>query len=214
MKSDNPEIKRLLGTEGQVRRGPRPDQRLGLPHHQAGRQLRRDLRTNRRRRAPRSRSRAASTRSGPRAACNTRRRSADPLSGRRVKALRRCSPRGPDNRRRAITGAGACYEAGRAVRLIPRYAASRTRCCSCAVHRSRLVYDASNATPPRHLAAGQHRVRLRLLAEHAPASTSAAALIPTTPRQSTYGTRLSGSGCSTRCWSPLIGIVLATILGF
>ena len=44
MKSDNPDIKRLLGIEGKYRRGARPDQRLGLPHHQARRQLRRDLR--------------------------------------------------------------------------------------------------------------------------------------------------------------------------
>ena len=44
MKSDNPEIKRLLGTEGKHRRGARPDQGLGLSDHQARRQLRRGLR--------------------------------------------------------------------------------------------------------------------------------------------------------------------------
>ncbi len=43
-KSDNPAIRRLLGVEGEFRRGPRPHQRLGLPHHQGGRQLRGDLR--------------------------------------------------------------------------------------------------------------------------------------------------------------------------
>ena len=34
-KNDNPEIKRMLGIGGQVRRGHRPDERLGVPHHQA-----------------------------------------------------------------------------------------------------------------------------------------------------------------------------------
>ena len=59
MKSDNPDIKRLLGTEGNY------GEQLGLTkdwavqHHQAGRQLRRDLRAQCRRRARRSRSTAA-----------------------------------------------------------------------------------------------------------------------------------------------------------
>ena len=44
LKSDNPAIRRLLGVEGEFRRGARPHQRLGLSHHQGGRQLRRDLR--------------------------------------------------------------------------------------------------------------------------------------------------------------------------
>jgi len=47
LKSENPEIKRLLGTEGKFRRGDRPHQRLGLPCHQARRQLRRGLREER-----------------------------------------------------------------------------------------------------------------------------------------------------------------------
>ena len=34
-KSDNPDVKRLLGSEGKHRRGARPDRRLGLSHHQA-----------------------------------------------------------------------------------------------------------------------------------------------------------------------------------
>ena len=47
--SDNPEIKRLLGTEGKFGEAHRPDQRLGRAHHQARRQLRRDLRAQCRR---------------------------------------------------------------------------------------------------------------------------------------------------------------------
>ena len=43
-KSDNPDIKRLLGTEGKHGEALGPDQRLGLSHHQARRQLRRGVR--------------------------------------------------------------------------------------------------------------------------------------------------------------------------
>ena len=46
--STNPEVRRLLGVEGDMGAGPRPAQRLGLPDRQAGRQLRRDLRAQRR----------------------------------------------------------------------------------------------------------------------------------------------------------------------
>ena len=44
MKSDAPDIRRLLGVEGQFGQSLGLDQRLGLSHHQGGRQLRRKLR--------------------------------------------------------------------------------------------------------------------------------------------------------------------------
>ncbi len=42
LKSNQPEIRRLLGRRGQLRRAARPDQGLGGAHRQAGRQLRRE----------------------------------------------------------------------------------------------------------------------------------------------------------------------------
>ena len=82
-KSDNPDIKRLLGTEG------KHGEALGLTNdwavadHQARRQLRRGVRTQRRPGLAAEDRPRASTRCGPRAACSTRRRSADrvPSSG-------------------------------------------------------------------------------------------------------------------------------------
>ena len=59
MKSDNPNIRRLLGVEGDQGKALGAVQRLGLQDHQAGRQLRRDLRPQRRRGLCRSRSSAA-----------------------------------------------------------------------------------------------------------------------------------------------------------
>ncbi len=50
MTSTNPEIKRLLGTDGKFGEWHRPHQRLGGPHHQGRGQLRRDLRPQRRHR--------------------------------------------------------------------------------------------------------------------------------------------------------------------
>ena len=79
VKSDNPDIKRLLGTEGNFGEQLGLDQGLGRAHHQAGRQLRRSLRAQCRQRL------AAEDQARPQraveqeAACNTRRRSADAL---------------------------------------------------------------------------------------------------------------------------------------
>ena len=77
LKSDKPDIKRLLGAEGDF------GKQLGLDNDwayniiKARRQLRRDLRAQRRRRlAPEDRARRQRA-CGPRRACNTRRRSAD-----------------------------------------------------------------------------------------------------------------------------------------
>ena len=81
-KNDNPEIKRLLGIGGQVRRGHRPDERLGVPDRQACRQLRRDLREERRPRL------AAQDPARPECALDEGRpaiRAADPLISRRSK---------------------------------------------------------------------------------------------------------------------------------
>ena len=44
LKSNQPEIRRLLGRRGQFRRAARPEQGLGRPHRQASRQLRRSVR--------------------------------------------------------------------------------------------------------------------------------------------------------------------------
>ena len=43
LKSKKPDVMRLVGTEGSLRRGSRPDQGLGCPHHPPCRQLRRSL---------------------------------------------------------------------------------------------------------------------------------------------------------------------------
>ena len=51
-KSDDPEVRRLLGTEGDLRDQARPRQRLGGPGDRCQRQLRRDLRGKPRRREP------------------------------------------------------------------------------------------------------------------------------------------------------------------
>ena len=48
----NPDVQRLLGATRRHRQDARPRQRLGLQHHQAGRQLRRDLRAQRRPKTP------------------------------------------------------------------------------------------------------------------------------------------------------------------
>ena len=48
MKSDNPDDQAPARHRRQLRRGARPDQGLGLSHHQAGRQLRRSVRAQRR----------------------------------------------------------------------------------------------------------------------------------------------------------------------
>ena len=48
MKSDNPDIKRLLGTEGKHGEALGLTNDWAVPHHQARRQLRRDLRAQRR----------------------------------------------------------------------------------------------------------------------------------------------------------------------
>ena len=47
LKSNQPEIRRLVGRRGQLRRAARPDQGLGRAHRQAGRQLRRSVRAQR-----------------------------------------------------------------------------------------------------------------------------------------------------------------------
>ena len=46
MKSDNPEIKRLLGTEGTFGEALGLTNDWAVPHHQAGRQLRREFERN------------------------------------------------------------------------------------------------------------------------------------------------------------------------
>ena len=56
-----------------LRQGARADQRLGLSHHQGGGELRRIVRAQRRQGSP-IKIGAGSTRCGPRAGCNTRRR--------------------------------------------------------------------------------------------------------------------------------------------
>ena len=43
LKSKKPDVMRLVGTEGSLWRGPRPDQGLGGAHHPPCRQLRRSL---------------------------------------------------------------------------------------------------------------------------------------------------------------------------
>ena len=43
LKSKKPDVMRLVGTEGVLRRGPRPHQGLGRAHYPPRRQLRRNL---------------------------------------------------------------------------------------------------------------------------------------------------------------------------
>ena len=79
LKSDNPDVKRLLGTEGKHGEGARPHQRLGGADHQARRQLRRILRAQCRAGL------AAQDRARPERAVDQgwiAVRAADPLSGR------------------------------------------------------------------------------------------------------------------------------------
>ena len=63
-----------------------------------------------------------------------------------------------------------------------------------------------------NLARRQHRLRLRLL-EHTAGFDISQTLISIRRAPRPTAAR-SGSGCSTRCWSPALGIVLATMLGF
>ena len=74
LKSDNPDDPPPARRRRRFRQGARPDQRLGLSHHQGGRELRRKLRAQRRHGLADQDHAAASTRCGPRAGCNTRRR--------------------------------------------------------------------------------------------------------------------------------------------
>ena len=85
MKSDQPGHQAPARHRGQLRRAARPDQRLGLPHHQACRQLRRDLREERRPGL------AAEDRARPERAVDQGRpaiRPADPLSAAAIPANR------------------------------------------------------------------------------------------------------------------------------
>ena len=165
---DNPDVKRLLGTEGNY------GEQLGLtkdwavPHHQAGRQLRRGVRAQRRAGL------AAEDRARPERAVDQRRpaiRAADPLSAwlRRGRGAARHDVRGC---RRPLRGRGVNVvdrTTARALRAsrsttTPRSAASSIR-SRCARSIAFLIYERGRATRSR-ICARAHRVRLRLLGQH------------------------------------------------
>ena len=190
LKSPNPEIRRLARRRGPVRPVAGPDQRLGLPHHQAGRQLRREFRAQcRPGLAAEDRARAQRAVDQGRPAI----RPADPLRPCSPPCGHRCAPwpgrsmtADRSDRQPRLHGArsSATSLAGRAGRRRRRPRLRGRRQCRATIWRA------------RHIASG-----LRLLGQyrglrHQP---DADRLFGRAPRPSAAP---FGSGCSTRCWSP------------
>ena len=210
LKSDNPEIKRLLGVEGNF------GEQLGLTKDWAYRIIKlvgnygESVRAQRRRRARRSRSRAASTRCGPRAASNTRRRSAEPMRRAAwhepapIRATQRRAVMAA-KRRQVRTAARESSDYDPKVRgIVYQVVAVRRRRWFWSAARSTMLLDnLARATDRVRVSASRTDRRLR----HQP---DADRLLV---QSSTYG-RAFWVGLLNTLLVAVLGIVLATILGF